>query len=90
MAVCAAYRVPHSEFLSWTQLDRDKAIWWHIRQAEACPSCGTRAEEWHADHNAYVAKSYRCRGCEITAQAQAQLNEKRDGRGVHVALRRRR
>jgi hypothetical protein len=86
MAVCSAYRIRHSEFLSWDPDDREKAITWHVRQAEACPSCGTRPEEWEDNHNAYVAKEYRCRGCEITQQAQASLTEEH-GRGVHIVLR---
>jgi hypothetical protein len=63
MAVCADYHIPHSVFLSWSQSDRDKAIWWHIRKRETCTSCGTRAEEWKTDPNAYTWKVESCPGC---------------------------
>jgi hypothetical protein len=86
MAVCSAYRIRHSEFLRWDPDDREKAITWHVRQAEACPGCGTRPEEWETSHNAYVAEKRRCRGCEIRQQAEASVDEQ-DGRGVHIVLR---
>lgn len=93
MAVCAHYRVPHSVFLDWGQSDRDKAIWWLIREREACPSCGTRKAEWDeaqgGDRNAYIARKMRCRGCEVREQAEASIDREQDGKGVHVELQRR-
>lgn len=88
MSVCAEYKIAHSEFLGWDDSDRDKAIWWHIRQAEKCPSCGTREGDWVKDHNAFVGEKIRCRGCEIRERTQDSVTEA-DGRGVHVVLRRR-
>lgn len=88
MSVCAEYKIPHSEFLAWDPHDRDKAIWWHIRQAEKCPSCGTRHADWEHDHNAFIGELQRCRGCEIRERTQESITEA-DGRGVHVVLRRR-
>ena len=89
LAVCAAYRIRHSEFLGWDSDDRDKAIWHYIRGRQACRHCGTRSEEWDpargGDHNAYVAEKERCRGCEVTQMAQASLTEK-DGRGARIVL----
>lgn len=85
MAVCAAYRVPHSEFLSWDSTDRDKAIWWQLRTAATCGGCGTRPEEWVDDQNAYAAELRRCRGCEVRERASASVRTE-DGRGVHVVL----
>lgn len=87
MAVCAAYRIPHSTFLEWDADDRDKAITWHLRQAQACPDCHTRPEEWADDHNAYKAVKHHCRGCEVRQQVQDSVTEE-DGRGVHVVLKR--
>ena len=38
MAVCADYKISHSHFLGgpnrWTPADRDKAIWWYVREKE--------------------------------------------------------
>jgi len=88
MSVCADYKIPHSEFLSWIDSDRDKAVWWHIRQAEKCPSCGTREGDWAKDHNAFIGDLKRCRGCEIRERTQESVTDA-DGRGVHVVLKRR-
>lgn len=87
--MCAVYRIPHSEFLSWGRNDRDKAIAWHLRQAETHGPCGTRAEEWDEDHgghrDAYIATPVRCRGCEVRERGEASL-PKDAGRGVSIAL----
>ena len=83
MRVCAEYRMPHSEFLAWTQLDRDKAIWWHVRDRATCQSCGTRDEEWDeevgGDRFAYAPAVGHCRGCEVKGQAQRELDGAPDG-----------
>lgn len=89
MAVAAAYKIRHSEFLTWDTDDRDKALWHHIREQQTCRSCGTRPDEWDpeqgGDRHAYVANVDVCRGCQ-------QLEGRRDsmtgdeGRGIHIAL----
>lgn len=65
--MCAAYRIPHSQFLAWPASDRDKAIWWHVRQRQTCSGCGTRAEEWDPARggrlDAYKATPVQCIGC---------------------------
>lgn len=95
MAVCAAYRIRHSEFLTWSQSDRDKAIWWQIRQAETCRNCGTRPEEWDpdrgGDYYAYEPVVDVCRGCEVKAPKQDSVDKdvgKTFRRGSFVVLRR--
>lgn len=94
MAVCAVYRMPHSAFLGWDPVDRDKAIWWQIRQSETCRSCGTRPEEWDpnrgGDYNAYEPDVATCRGCELKAPMQDQIDKgvgTRYRRGSYVVLR---
>jgi hypothetical protein len=89
MAVCVEYKIPHSEFLGWDSDDRAKAIWWHVRERERCPSCGTRHEDWVDDPHAYVGELVRCRGCEVRQQTESSVTES-DGRGIHVVLKRRR
>lgn len=93
MTVCEAYRIPHSQFLGgtpeWNQTDRDKAIWWHIRQKEKCPNCGTRDSEWDpaqgGRRDAYRVQTHRCRGCEVKGMfPQAELEKM--GKGVYVYL----
>ncbi|MEV1245082.1 hypothetical protein [Nonomuraea sp. NPDC049750] len=87
--VCAAYRIPHSEFLRWDADDRDKAIWHHIWRQEECQHCRTRDEEWDESRGgyryAYVAEKRRCRGCEVKEAAQETVTAE-DGRGVYVAM----
>jgi hypothetical protein len=58
---------------------------------ETCPQCGTRAEEWPDEDDLdgvdpYVTTTVRCRGCEAIADAQAEVSDGPDGRGVKVAL----
>lgn len=93
MAVCAHYRLRHSEFLSWDKDDRDKAVEWHLRQAETCPNCDTRPQEWDekrgGDRHAYTAEYERCRGCEVKQAGEAAM-PKNAGRGAMTVLRRNR
>lgn len=89
MAVCADYKIPHSEFLEWDTDDRNKAIWWQIQERERCPSCGTRPEEWSDDNNAYIGDVIRCRGCEVRQRTEETVDPKA-GRGQQVVLRKRR
>ena len=89
MAVCAAYGIAHSEFLSWDSGDRDKAIWWHLRQKQACPGCGTRAEEWDpalgGHRQAYSAHAEVCRGCQqIESRKSAMTGD--EPRGTQIVL----
>jgi hypothetical protein len=87
--VCAAYQIPHSEFLRWDAADRDKAIWHHIWKRQTCPDCGTREEEWDPARGghvwAYIAEPRWCRGCEVKAGARRSVPPE-DAEGVHIAL----
>lgn len=89
--MCADYKIPHSQFLEWDQVDRDKAIWWHIRQAETCSGCGTRDVEWDPERGgsrfAYGAAIRRCRGCEVSEMAQ-DSDVFKQGRGNKIQMRR--
>lgn len=95
MAVCAQYRISHSHFLGgpdeWTPADRDKAIWWQIRVAETCSSCGTRPDEWDpalgGHRRAYAAVERVCGGCEVLQRAEAQRGDDEIPlRGAHLFL----
>lgn len=87
--MCAEYRVRHSEFLAWSDSDRDKALWQHIRSRQACSQCGTRPEEWDPDkggrRRAYRAEIHQCEGCVVREQAEA-APELQTARGMRVAL----
>lgn len=80
MAVCHHYRIRHSEFLSWSDDDRAKAMWWMVRERQTCSGCGTRREEWigpddkpHLD--AYEAKAQLCYGCRAISAEQERQGE---------------
>jgi len=90
--VCRAYQLSHSQFLAWSQDDRDKAIWELIRSAETCPGCGTRAAEWRPELGghpaAHLPKLELCHGCEQLENMRATLahRDPAEVRGVHVRL----
>lgn len=90
LAVCAEYRLSHSEFLSWVTSDRDKAIWQYARKRQACPGCGTRAEEWDPDAGgswqAYRAETIQCEGCLKRHRAEEALEKSKSPPGMHVVL----
>lgn len=90
MGYCGPHGIPHSAFLSWDRDDRDKALWWHIHQLQACPGCGTRSEDWADDPHAYEAQPVHCRGCEVKAQGDEEFERHRKEfrRGTAMALRR--
>jgi len=94
MAVCAAYRIPHSVFLSWAPDDRDKALSWHLRQAEICKQCGTHPDDWDpkkgGHRRAFVAEILVCPGCEVRQREEHELSQPRweKVRGAYVVMRR--
>lgn len=90
MAVCAEYRIPHSEFLGWDEADRDKAIWWYVRTKETCSGCGTRRDEWNPDkgghEHAYVATARRCHGCAALEEYKNSDRVPQGIRGLQLLL----
>lgn len=90
MAYCGPRGIPHSLFASWERADRDKALWWHIRQAQTCPSCGTHPDDWADDPWAFEAAPTHCRGCEVKGQADEDFEKHRKEyrRGTSIQLRR--
>lgn len=92
LGLCHHYRIPHSEFLSWSQDDRDKALWWYVRERQTCPQCGTRDEEWDPQQgghrHAYVATVETCRGCQALKTRESGLTDTERAGGNHVVLKR--
>jgi len=74
LAVCADFKIFHSEFLAKLTSDRDKAIWWYARKAKECPVCHTRPEEWDESQGghrrAYVGTFIDCEGCIVLERTQ--------------------
>jgi hypothetical protein len=92
MEVADHYRIRHSEFLSWSQDDRDKAINYHLWKRAACSTCGTRQEEWDpergGDRHAYSAVLGHCRGCQEIESKREQMKSGPQIRGTYLALQR--
>jgi hypothetical protein len=89
LAVSAEYRMFHSDFLSHSADDRDKAIWWFVRQRETCRNCGTRPDEWDETkggrRNAYHGVIRQCPGCVVVERTE-EAPQMQSGRGMHVAM----
>jgi DNA-directed RNA polymerase subunit M/transcription elongation factor TFIIS len=89
LKVAARYHKFHSEFLSYSQDDRDKAIWEYLLDRQVCPHCGTREAEWYDEQGryrpAYVAEFVECPGCVMKGRKEAEP-ELAEFRGVRVML----
>ena len=84
---CVPLGIPHSAFLAWDEDDQDKAIAYTLEMRRVCKSCGTRADEWTNDKDAYTGDLYRCFGCERIEQEQDNVpDDKTKARGVKVRL----
>lgn len=95
MELCHKWGIPHSKFRghgdgTWTDLDRRKAHAYADYLKQACPTCGTREQEWNeqmgGDEDAYRAVTHRCLGCQLLQDKQQTVPEGDDGHGVKVAL----
>lgn len=83
MAYCVPLGIPHSEFLSWSEEDQDKALAYQRAMRELC-SCGTREAEWEEDKFAYVSDHRQCPGCELIEMEKDNLPD--GGKGYHIFL----
>lgn len=63
MAFCNDKGLAHSEFLSWSAEDRDKAIAYLLEQSLTCQMCGTAPWQWEEDEHAFMAEEHWCKGC---------------------------
>lgn len=79
--------LPHSEFLSWSEDDQDKALAYRRWKAEECPGCGTRKSKWDADRFAYVAQTERCLGCELISMEHENVPKGEKGIRIFLVLR---
>lgn len=71
-------------------MDRGYALAWSRYQRQTCSGCGTRADEWAEDGDAYISDHTTCEGCARLAEEQANnLDRAQDGSpkpGQHVFL----
>lgn len=91
LRLCQDMGIPHSRFLGWPELDQDKALAYAQVQAETCPQCNTRPEEWDpavgGDRHAYAATVHICPGCQATGDMEHELRSRQDeSSGRYVVL----
>jgi len=94
MSICQKHGISHSHFLGgpqkWNQLDRDKAVAYEMVMREACPKCGTLAEDWVGDDGIPLADPIlaavmrHCYGCDEIERVQESIPKK--ARGTFVTL----
>ena len=89
--MCHHYQRSHSEFLAWSQEDRDKAIWQFIIEQKTCHFCGTRSEEWDpasgGRRDAYVAALVECEGCVVRLRGEKTFKQELEAfAGTRVVL----
>ncbi len=79
LALCHDRGIPHSRFLSWAELDQDKALAYAAYKASVCQGCGTRAAEWEpekgGDKHAYAAATSTCPGCQVRGDLERHLSD---------------
>ncbi|MGE4164070.1 MAG: hypothetical protein AB7G23_20275 [Vicinamibacterales bacterium] len=82
MDYCGPKGIAHSVFAGWSEHDRDAALSWHLWSRAACPSCGTRPEEWNpelgGDLHAYHAARHTCQGCVVRHRGEQALTKDLD------------
>lgn len=90
MAVSHHYKIRHSEFLTWSQSDRDKAIWSLVRERSTCGGCHTRREEWNPKEGghlaAYAPVLELCHGCRAIEQERERHGDDGPPAGSHIVL----
>lgn len=97
MELCRRFAVPHSEFLSWSDDDRDLALtyerWLRLDTAETCPRCGTKETDWTDPETgrllaepSWTPQVRTCHGCRATAATRAEIPKGDEGDGLDVVL----
>ena len=102
LAYCVPLGIPLSIFTGrelpgpgepqWDDDDRAAALAWRRWEAQRCPSCGTRRQDWWDDAGRprmdppLEAITDRCGGCHALELARDSIAEG-EGKGVHVRFR---
>ena len=65
MRFCNEHAIPHSQFLSWPEDDRAKALAFEQWEAMRCRRCGMHPMLWPEDSTdpPYTVDAHRCQGC---------------------------
>lgn len=97
---CVPLGVPHSVFTgrvvdpqrgdpAWLPTDRAYALAWGELKRATCPGCGTRADEWAEDDDAYIGDHTYCEGCARLAEEKNNIPRDPEGNprpGMHTYL----
>lgn len=92
MDYCVPLGIPHSQFLSWTEEDQDKAIAWQQTQRSFCRECGTPIHEWVDDEGLpvspppYVVETLYCHGCATVKAERTQITAEAEDRADSVKM----
>jgi hypothetical protein len=92
MDYCGPLGIPHSRFLTWSEDDQQKALWWKARQRQTCPNCSTHPDDWNEDldgrRDAYTGEIQTCPGCRERQRVEADLErDRRDTPHAHYGAR---
>ena len=75
---------------AWLDTDRGYALAWQANKRATCSGCGTRADEWAEDDDAYISDHITCEGCARLAEEKTtNLDKGPDGAflpGQHAFL----
>lgn len=81
LAYCVPLGIPHSEFLGWSDDDRELALLYLRYRSSVCSGCGTRAEDWERDTDAYITDVEVCPGCErVEMERENSMAKRKDAR----------
>lgn len=88
MDYCGPRGIPHTQFLTWSEDDQQKALWWMARDRQRCTGCGTHPDDWNedvgGDRFAFVAEERTCPGCRERGPAEEALaKERQQGAAKH-------
>lgn len=98
LKICRHYRIPHSRFLGWPEIDQAKAIAYEMlveeEQRDVHGPCGQRMSEWHDEHGKQLKDPpfdvvhIQCPACELLADEHEVLRDSNAPAGTYLAFRR--
>lgn len=93
MEYCVPIGLPHSQFLSWPEMDQDKALAFLMWKSQFCPQCNTRNSGWVDERNRWLDEpeydviTHKCFGCDAIDAMRSTIPE--GTKGVMVLATRR-
>jgi hypothetical protein len=77
MRLCKEWGIPHSTFLGWSHLDREKAMGYTLYEAQRCGDCGTHPLDWpeETDEPPLRVEAERCFACQALGEWEDAYRE---------------